>query len=59
MTSPGTLALQAYDRPEPGLGRGKWGAPRWAVGLLGAAVVLGTAVYFVWRARRARRARRA
>ena len=57
--TPPPLALQTYERPEPGLARGKWAAPAWAIGLLGAAVVVSAVGYLVWRARRARRADRA
>ncbi len=39
------------ERPPPGLSRGRYPAPAWAVLALGAALVLGALVYFGWRAR--------
>jgi hypothetical protein len=42
------------ERPPPGLARGKYPASPWAIAALGAALVLGTIVYFVLRFRRPR-----
>ena len=44
------------ERPPPGLARGRYDAPAWAVLALGAALTLGAVFYFAWRLRR--RARR-
>ena len=45
-------------RPSEPLARGRYEAPAWAIGALGAAVVAAGVGYFVWRARRARKAAR-
>ncbi len=42
------------ERPPPGLARGKYPASAWAIALLGAALVLGTLLYFVFRAKEPR-----
>jgi hypothetical protein len=34
------------ERPPPGLARGEYPAPPWAIAALGAALVLGTVLYF-------------
>ena len=47
--TPGGLVV---ERPPPGLARGKYAAPPWAIGLLGAALVLGTLLYFALRFRK-------
>jgi hypothetical protein len=41
------------ERPPPGLARGKYAAPAWAIALLGGALVLFGAAYVLWRLRRA------
>ncbi|XXT16320.1 hypothetical protein WME94_39420 [Sorangium sp. So ce429] len=46
-----------YERPPPGLQRGRYPAPQWVILAVGAAVVLGAAFVLIWRARRALRAR--
>jgi hypothetical protein len=40
------------ERPPPGLARGKYGAPAWAVGAFGTAAVLLGVAFLLWRARR-------
>jgi hypothetical protein len=52
-----TLFQPTYERPPEGLARGRWGAPPWAIGALGAVLVVGAVLYLVWRARRAVRSR--
>jgi hypothetical protein len=47
-----------YDRPPEGLARGRWDAPPWAIGVLGALVILGALAWLVLRARRAAKRRR-
>jgi len=42
------------ERPPPGLARGKYPAPAWAIAVLGAALVLCTVVYFALRFRKTR-----
>ena len=44
------------ERPPPGLARGHYPAPAWAVAAVGVAVLLGASFYLGWRVRR--RARR-
>ncbi|WP_104984075.1 hypothetical protein [Sorangium cellulosum] len=46
-----------YERPPPGLQRGRYPAPSWAILAIGAAVVLGAVLFLIRRARRAARAR--
>ena len=40
------------ERPPPGLARGRYPAPAWAVLTLGAAVLLGALLYLAWRLHR-------
>ena len=42
------------ERPPPGLARGRYPAPPWAIAGLGAALILGSILYFVLRLRKAR-----
>ena len=46
------------EGPPPGLASGRYDVPRWAVGALGAAIVLASFAYLVARWRRARKAAR-
>ncbi len=43
------------ERPPPGLARGKYAWPPWAIGTLGGVVIALAIAYFVWRLIRARR----
>jgi hypothetical protein len=40
---------ESVTRPEPGLARGRWEAPAWAFYVVIGAVVVGGALYFLWR----------
>ncbi|HEY4103140.1 MAG TPA: hypothetical protein VGM44_04585 [Polyangiaceae bacterium] len=42
------------ERPPAGLARGKYPASPWAIGALGAVLVLGTILYFLLRLRKSR-----
>jgi hypothetical protein len=41
VADPTPLPTETVERPEPGLARGRWEAPRWAFVITPAAVVLG------------------
>ena len=42
-------------RPPPGLARGEYAWPPWAIGFVGTAVAAAGLAYLLWRMRRARR----
>lgn len=44
-----------WERPPPGLSRGKYHAPRWAIFALGAVLLVAGLAYLVLRLRRAKR----
>lgn len=50
------LAAQVhYDRPPEGLARGKWPAPKWLIGAVGAVLIVSAFIYLFLRIRRASR----
>ncbi len=49
--SAGASGGVVIERPPPGLARGKYPASPWVIALLGAALVLGTLSYFLFRSK--------
>jgi hypothetical protein len=54
--APSTSA-PVYERPPPGLARGRYPAPAWLVAALGGALFVAVVAFLVLRGRRARRKR--
>ncbi len=54
-SAPAPAPSEVVDRPDPGLARGRWEAPRWAFALIAALTVIGGLVWLAitLRARRA------
>ncbi len=50
-----TSARIIVERPPPGLARGKYAWPPWAIGTLGASVLLIGVCYYAWRLLRRKR----